>query len=302
MPKVKSVKRSTKNVNGKPYIWAITWYPHEQPRDKVQRFCKMYAKHYIYQLERGEKKKKLHYQIFVNLRTAVNGSRMNNIINTAELNGAEYSPASCAGKEALKTYCMKEDTRVEGPWMDKKTEEKKKWTYNEEDLLTTYYPWQQQVIEMIRQPVHPSIIYWFYDREGGFGKSAFGKDCAYRLHMPLITAAKASDILNLVSKMPNRPGYIFNIVRTINASVMDELYCAMETIKDGCFINTKYETFQVIMNKPHIIVFSNHLPKMSALSARRWCIVDMEKVFDRPPLESDLHKPFSFGIKKIKKI
>ena len=49
-----------------------------------------------------------------------------------------------------------------------------------------------------------------------------------------------------------------------------ELYSAFEGIKNGMFVNYKYETQQVLMDPPHVVCFSNEVPDVSALSQDRW--------------------------------
>lgn len=96
--------------------------------------------------------------------------------------------------------------------------------------------------------------------------------------VPKLTFGKASDLLNLVAKMKGRRGYIFDCSRTVpKDQSMDDIYCAMENIKNGHFTNTKYETEEILMDPPHIICFSNWLPDLSKLSRDRWIVVDLEQ-------------------------
>ena len=49
-------------------------------------------------------------------------------------------------------------------------------------------------------------------------------------------------------------------------------YSALESIKNGLIVNTKYETGSKLFNSPHIIVFSNMQPDVTAMSGDRWVI------------------------------
>jgi len=47
----------------------------------------------------------------------------------------------------------------------------------------------------------------------------------------------------------------------------------LESIKNGLFFSGKYESTQVVMNSPHLIIFANEPPDKSKMSADRWHIV-----------------------------
>jgi len=54
-------------------------------------------------------------------------------------------------------------------------------------------------------------------------------------------------------------------------------YSALESIKDGLIVNTKYETGCKIINAPHIIVFSNKPPEEGeCMSIDKWRIVNLD--------------------------
>ena len=72
--------------------------------------------------------------------------------------------------------------------------------------------------------------------------------------------------------------YIFDISRTVPTGSMNEIYMALESVKNGYFVNTKYDTGVCCMEIPHVIVFSNHLPKLSALSGDRWKIHNLSQM------------------------
>nr|WAE42589.1 MAG: replication associated protein [Cressdnaviricota sp.] len=49
-------------------------------------------------------------------------------------------------------------------------------------------------------------------------------------------------------------------------------YSVAESFKNGYFLSTKYECRRVRFNIPHVVVFSNSLPEMDKLSLDRWDI------------------------------
>lgn len=174
------------------------------------------------------------------------------------------SPASTAGIAALQTYCLKTDTRVAGPWADKRI-------YLGQGLITDLYPWQQEIKTQCEEEPDDRTINVLYDTNGNIGKSAFCKFMAYHFKAPVCGWAKSGDILNLVSKFQNLPVYLFDLSRSKPQDwAKDDIPAAMEGIKNGLFVNTKYETSQVIMQCPHVWMFCNHLPNLSSMSRDRW--------------------------------
>lgn len=186
------------------------------------------------------------------------------------LPGIEVQAASKAGIESLKKYCMKQDTRQEGPWADKAV-------YMGQDLPSVLRPWQEEVKKLCLQDPDDRTIYWIYDKEGSSGKSKFAKYMQFHHDVVKLTYADAKDLLNLVTKFQGRRCYIFDLSRTKPATFSSmDMYSAMEDIKNGHFINTKYETESVLMACPNIIVFANILPDTDKLSNDRWNIMYMK--------------------------
>lgn len=241
-------------------------------RTHVHHTVETYAKHFIYQLERGGESKKLHYQCYLNLKNKDRPEPLRKKLaaHSGLEVGTKYS--STMGKEALKRYCMKkDDTFVDGPWSDKPI-------YLGQDLIKTLRPWQEQIRRMVlEESPHPRKIYWYYDNAGGAGKSSFAKYMYFHHKILTLTIGSAGDLLNVVSKFEGLKAYLFDLSRTKGSKVaMTDLYQTMESVKNGYFVNTKYETGVCCMAIPHVIVFSNHLPDLKALSSDRWVIRRMK--------------------------
>jgi hypothetical protein len=54
-------------------------------------------------------------------------------------------------------------------------------------------------------------------------------------------------------------------------------YQALEQLKDGLAMSTKYEGGQMCMNSPHVVVFANTPPDMEKMSNDRFNIVNLSK-------------------------
>lgn len=252
------------------YRWSITYFGDMEEQENVQKCLDTIAKDYIFQLEKCPTTGNFHFQCFVKLKKKRRCKELCKLLNGMSLKGATCSPAM--DTSALSTYCMKENTRVEGPWSNKPI-------YLGEDLITIdmMYPWQKKILAKIAFRAHDRKIEWYYDPIGGVGKSAISKYLYFHHDIITLTIGKASDVLNLVYKLQGRKMYIFDISRTVTQGTMTELYAAMEAVKNGYFVNTKYDTGVCCMARPHVIVFSNKLPKLSALSQDRWDIFDMSQ-------------------------
>lgn len=263
--------------------FSVRWTPSGSQCDTDEEFVKKYQplfetamrekfERWVFQCERGERLGHLHLQGYACLKEKERPVPVGKWLGSNGLPGVVVQPGSVNGKQALKKYCMKKDTRVAGPWADKAI-------YLGQDLITTLYPWQEAVHQLVLSKPHPRKIYWFYDAIGGAGKSAFAKWLMFHHEVPCLTFGDAKDLLYVVQNFANRPAYLFDLSRTKGGKCsMSEIYQALESVKNGYFTSTKYESQMCLMQTPHVVVFSNHLPDMGCLSQDRWSIIDMNLI------------------------
>jgi len=239
----------------------------DENKDKLCKMLHQYAKHWIFQAE--DTKNNPHYQGYVNLKDKDRSSTLGKKLN-ADFLGIQFLPASDEGKEKLKKYCMKDDTRVAGPWSDTPI-------YLGEDLPQELVGWQKTLFDMLQQKPDRRSVLWIHESTGRTGKSEFAKYMCFKHEAVFMSYGNSKDLLNIVFKFKNKKCYIFDLPRTkpIDLSGSD-LYSTIESIKDGMFINTKYETGIVMMSSPHVVVFSNYMPDMKKLSLDRWKIYTIE--------------------------
>lgn len=146
------------------------------------------------------------------------------------------------------------------------------------------YPYQKTLYTMCKSKPDDRHIYWIYDLVGKTGKSKFCKFMAYHEKTPMLGYGKSSDILNLASKHQNHNSYLFNLTRAKPSDIgLQDLYASLESLKDGHYNNTKYDTHAVLQNPSHVIVMANFLPEMKLLSSDRWKIrtIDNNKVLQK---------------------
>jgi len=129
------------------------------------------------------------------------------------------------------------------------------------------YNWQRTVENIIKEEPDDRTIYWFWEPNGNMGKTTF---CKYLSHkygaIPL--EGKKNDILYCAAENPSDV-YIWDLERSMEDHVG---YGALEKIKNGYFMCAKYESKPIVRNCPHVLVFANFLPNVTALSRDRWCI------------------------------
>lgn len=259
------------STNIQCYVYAATIWDTIDAKKDIFEFFNLIAKKFVFQLEECPTTKTHHYQCYINLKVKKRRTELIKMFNSRGFNGADIRVASSNGKEILKSYAMKKESRLDGPWADHPI-------YLGRDLIKSLRPWQQEVVNMLDQPVHPRRIWWYYDKDGGVGKSSLGKYMYFHHKVIMLKVGKASDILNLVYKLPAQKMYIFDIARTVRKDLLIDMYTAIEEVKTGYIVNTKYETGVKLFDRPHIIVFSNYKPKKDALSSDMLMLKDLSQM------------------------
>ncbi len=279
-----------KTQTSRVWVWSLTIMPVRGPKEEevtmetfqtlqplLSSWMTTNCKKFVYQTERGKETKKLHFQGFLNLKEKKRKKPLITSISHhlgLSAQAVTVSPCSSAGRTTLAKYAMKAETRVAGPWADKPI-------YLGQDLFKVPRPWQKEVITMLSSSGSPDPrkIYWYYDPVGSAGKSALAKYLYYHHQLLTLTFSDAKDLLNLVFKRQGLKAYLFDLSRTKGGKTsMSDIYQALESVKNGYFINAKYETGVACFAIPHVVVFSNHLPDMSALSADRWVVRHLSKL------------------------
>lgn len=168
------------------------------------------------------------------------------------------------GRDIVKNYCMKEDSRVQGPWSDRKI-------YQGKDLPSQLWPWQEEVLHRCQAEPDNRTVNCIIDTVGNTGKSVFCKLMGFKHGALVLPWGRTSDLLNLVCKMGHKEIYLFDLSRSKPQDwARDDISAAIESIKNGYIVNTKYETSLVYQDPSHVWCFSNQAPNLSSLSRDRW--------------------------------
>lgn len=146
-------------------------------------------------------------------------------------------------------------------------------TLKEEDL----FDWQKKIVNIIQQKPDTRTIYWIWENKGCTGKTTFCKYLSLKYNaIPL--EGKKNDILYCAAEF-NSQIYVWDLERSMETYVS---YAALEKIKNGYYMCSKYESKPVIRNAPHVFCFANFAPDTKALSLDRWQITDLSENTAQP--------------------
>lgn len=237
--------------------WLGTWnnYP-EDWQTVIEGNCA----EYVAQLEKGKDAEKEHVQFAFRFNEARHFNAVSKLFPGAHIEVAK-------NWEACKNYCRKDDT-AQGERIDNT----KKLICKDPLEGKEMRPIQQDIINIVNEEPDDRTVHWFYDPTGGAGKTTLAKHLCIHNKDCLYLTGKASDmkygVFTWLQKNKLKT-IIIDLTRSVEAFVS---YQGIEEIKNGIFYNTKYESTMCVFDSPHVIVLSNFLPDVDALSADRWNI------------------------------
>jgi len=224
----------------------------------ISSICSKYCKYATIEKEIGDNGTP-HLQGYFELKTKARPSSLFNIprIHFEKAKGS---------REQNDNYCSKDNNIIVSIGRPKPIK-----------LITNLYPWQLEILEIMKTEPDDRTVHWYWERPGHMGKSQFVKYCIVKHKVLMCNGGKHSDIMNLVfnQDMDETNCVMFDIPRPHEGNVS---YSALECIKNGMVCNTKYETGVKIFNSPHIFCFANFPPdNMDKLSADRWKITHLRE-------------------------
>ena len=197
-------------------------------------------------------------------------------------------------------YCLKEDTRVDGPWEfgefliagsnkgkqreqvcrspERMAEEnpsvfrRVKARMSLEDhmkgmscLPENLKPWQILLEAQINKEPHDRNIIWVYGPKGGEGKSTFAKDLLRRGWFYTRGGTQDNVSYQYIDDVDRH--IVFDIPRDKKDYLQ---YSLIEMLKDGIIISNKYEPVTAVSKGPrHCVVMCNFLPDFEKISIDR---------------------------------
>lgn len=257
-----SAKKKPREAGKIHWFLTLIW-PHGSNLSYVrelERWLKLHVTRYTMQLERGEETGYEHMHMQITTKTKKRfewfKTHLSRVVNCEVTRNIE----------AAFGYCMKEETRIAGPWV-----------YPEPPLPgvrdpLAYIPlkhWQAEIKQIIDGDVCPRTIYWYYDPIGGTGKTHFGRHLMIHYDIAFFQGGKKADMAH---SWRGEKICLFNFSRETEGHVS---YDTLESLKDGLIFSGKYESGVKFYEQPHVIVFANWPPNLDALSHDRWNVVEI---------------------------
>lgn len=224
------------------------------------------TKDFICQLERGEQAGRLHYQLYVKLHQKKRSRTLACDWN-CHFPGIHVAPGSTVGHLALKDYCMKEDTRVLGPWGKRPI-----YTGTDLNCMSEPYDWQEEIVELLKSPADDRLVHYIFEGYGNKGKSKLTKYLCFKKLATRVPLGNATQLKTFVCQAGSSPAYLIDIPRSTGTTErLSDLYSAIEEIKNGFVTSAMYGKMHTLyMDPPHVIVFSNAAPNFHLLSRDKW--------------------------------
>lgn len=174
---------------------------------------------------------------------------------------------------AAAKYCEKEGNAVKESPMKIKLDAymEKVWSNRK------FFTWQEEIFEILKTEPDERTINWFWEPDGGAGKSQFAKYLIWKFKAVIVNG-KQNDIFNGIKTYLEEKQDYMDVVIVDVPRVNSEYICysSMEKIKDGLFYSGKYEGGQILLIPCHLIVFANVPPDTSKMSMDRWNIRRIE--------------------------
>lgn len=140
------------------------------------------------------------------------------------------------------------------------------------ELDRTFVGWALHAKE---PPNSSRRILWYWETEGCRGKSFFARFLRDAYHGVLLKAGKKEDVLHAIRKhldSGGTPFFVFDFTRDAETLVN---YNLLESLIDGEFLCSKYDSVSISLPQKCVICFSNWKPDTSKLSLDRWHVCDL---------------------------
>lgn len=261
-------------------------YDTNQDRSKIIDNLKEIAKAWCFQKEKGGETGYVHWQMRFSLFKKKRGNELKKLLEDLGWTDFHGTPTSNNGRDSL--YCMKADTRIEGPWSDK---DKKPRPIQRRFNNATFQPWQKNLEALLndmKEKGDDRHIVMVHD-DGNQGKSWFK---AYML-------MHRDDVIVLPSSMDKADAMIeficslkeigdlwdgiilMDVPRSTSKKHWYTLAAGLETIKQGILHDKRYAASYKIIEPPQICCFMNDAPPEGCMTKDVFIYFDKTSEFPR---------------------
>nr|BBE29380.1 replication associated protein [Papio cynocephalus associated smacovirus] len=138
-----------------------------------------------------------------------------------------------------------------------------------------FRPNQKRALMALEATNDRQVVVW-YDETGNVGKSWF-TGALWERRQAYVTPPTIDTVKGLIQWVAScyidggwRPYVIIDVPRSWKWS--EQLYSAIESIKDGLIYDTRYHSRMINIRGVKVLVMTNTMPKLNKLSADRWAI------------------------------
>lgn len=245
--------RSATSDRSRKYCFTYNNYTQETWTQLKTKLDTLNAKYCIGE-ELGEKEQTPHLQGYVEFKNPIEFKTLKDI-------NEKIHWEKCKGttEDNIK-YCTKD-----GKILENNTGIKPKRPLKE---IILWQQWQFALEKIIQELPDDRTIHWFWDAEGGTGKTTMARYLC-RKYGAIQLEGKKDNILHVAAEN-EADIYIYDIERSLESFIS---YGSIEKIKNGFYMSGKYEGKTVDRNPPHVIIFANFPPDKTKMSLDRWHIV-----------------------------
>lgn len=286
------------NTENKYRYWMVTLQPEEGNKSDLfslegipytmtlESVFSTLCEEYVFQLEKTPTTDKYHYQCCLKLLMRKRQSTL--LLELQTLLGYNSLPPiqiqRMMGKwEEAVAYCTKDDTRVDNTAPYLSSGVNKPYAGSDIAFLNdpqNYYPWQRELFETLFDSV-PTIlsepddreIIWITDKEGNSGKSKFVKYCCFHnKNCTKISFGSAGQLRSAIIHAGAKKCYFVDMPRTLGTDdSLNSVMSALEDTLNGFVVSSYYgESKTLLMEPPHVVVFSNMTCPFDKMSSDRW--------------------------------
>lgn len=233
------------------------------------------AKKFTFQKESGHQTNRLHWQGRMSLRKKTTKAALVSMFADTDYKAIDIRPTVKENTKGEPFYCLKMDTKVEGPWTETFFKENEPIWYPPQLLVKELLPYQQNIYDAHKYDYRS--INQIIDTKGNIGKSTIACRMFQEGKAVLIPPINNyKDFCQfaycmLCDKDPKVRLTIFvDMPRAISKDNLAGIYSSLETIKTGYIFDTRNKGRAMMITSPDIWVMTNVMPDKDLLSADRW--------------------------------
>ena len=296
--------------------WGFTWDTNIKQKKipseyKLTRFLNQEFSKAVFQLEKGGRAGKEHWQGYVILKDRrTTKKNVLAIFDNRFPNTAGLTLYPVASDEGIERYVQKAETALDKPIFCGQDE-----LYSAKMAQTILRPWQQETEDLLLlteddPEFRTRKILYIEDRTGNSGKSHFtkymriGQKRLKAFKLPVNSVDRLLSATNILVKREQKIDLlIIDIPRTIGKDQnLDDLWSAIEDIKNGHILDVMYGKFNEAVFEPPIVMVFTNIPyeeQVDKLSKDRWMHLFLN---NSRPRKLEIFTHLEDGYKTIQKL